>query len=232
MNHKSEIDASYVIKNEQWVISLVKKDNSFFEEHAFLILEGMGEEENAHKTWFFDFVGGAPGQLLPNAKFGRVRLYEAGDNSKTLLFECPLRMMDLRSNDKIYCSTWYINADRALLLIESIKSEKERTKKQQVPFCILGADSKLTTGSAKSSNKEIGHNCFTWAKKQLKSCDINITPNSTAKWMNSNIISSTGLNLGKAPSEYINFSFFKKSLAVVVAVAAVGAAGIYSLKNE
>jgi hypothetical protein len=170
-NRKSEINKTFVIKEEEWVISLARIANTLITQHAFIILEAI--EEGEPTIYFMDFVGRSWPSSLPNSEIGVVR-YEKCDKSseqadKGLIFCSSKKMMQLESGDKIASKQWYISKDDALELIKKIKAEKKEIEELRapLPFCILGQDSLLTQSSASSSSKEKGHSCFSWAKEKL-----------------------------------------------------------------
>lgn len=221
MIYYSEIDESQDIKEDLWALSIVRKAGNALSQHAFLVLEGV--ESGVRKTWFFDFVGKPPGQLLLNASYGYVRLYTSEDSS-ILLYSCPLRMMDLKNGDKIQSLTWGIDDEKGQSLIKFVQDEAIRTKNATIPFSILGSDSVVTGSAAASSSKDVGDSCFTWAKKRLKSCDISLNLDLSTKWLNS-LLSITALNLNKKVPVSANSSLFKNPW-ITAASAAIATGGI------
>lgn len=220
---KSQINETYIIREDKWVISLARKDNvisGIWTQHAFLVLEGI---ENGKPTiYFMDFVGEHWELSLPNSEIGRVRFVEINgeevDNcnpsKNNLIFQCKSKMMNIITSDKIASKQWFINKDDALRLIHNVKSEKNFEKKY--PFSILGKQSVLTGSSAESSNKVRGHNCFTWAKEKLKAADIEVKGSDTVEWIN-NYACITGFTVN-SPSWISSYSIFNTKCATATAV--------------
>lgn len=176
---QSEINPTFLIKEDRWVISLARLADTSLTQHAFLILEGI--EAGKATIYFMDFVGPRWLESLPNSEIGVTRFekHEAfyADDEKNLLrliYRGTKRMMVLQPDNQIASKQWYIDQDHAINLINAIEIEsKGRSDRQS--FNILGKDSVLTGASAFSSNKEKGHSCFSWAKEKLHSIgDSNI----------------------------------------------------------
>lgn len=169
---KSEIDKTYVIDENKWVLTMARKTTGSHTQHTFLIVEGI-QDGNA-VVWFMDLVGPGMSVMLPNLQSSRIRIEsfsaqtEAELKRDPLLFRCERRMMDVRHNDTIAEQHWYIDRESALKLIGNITSD------QNSPpiFNIIGKESFITGSSAKSSSKERGHNCFTYAREKI--ADLNI----------------------------------------------------------
>lgn len=171
-NRASEIDKTYVINANRWVLTMARKTNGSHQQHTFLIVEGIQYEKAV--IWFMDLVGPGMSVWLPNVMDAHIRIEPFIANSKaemkeeSLLFRCKKRMMDLKTGDKIAQQHWFIDQVDALKLIDAITKDKERPP----VFNILGKDSVITGSSAKSSSKEKGHNCFTYAKEKIN--DLNV----------------------------------------------------------
>lgn len=166
----SEIDTGRLITDAHWVLSLARKPDSSHSEHAFLILEG--REGNTAHIWFIDFVGRP---ILPNVPVsslgdGKIRFkpYEGSLGDK-LLFKCPDLMMDVHRGSQILSTSWNVPQSAARQLLESIKAQQSDPPK----FNLLGQSSLLAGSTASSSSTSRGHNCFTWARAQLNSLDLN-----------------------------------------------------------
>ncbi len=156
----SAIDSSRPILDNVWVISLVRKPDDVHAEHAFLILEG--KQGNRSKIWFMDFIGKS---VLPGMGDGRIRIHaDEGNLNEELLFCCNSRMMDIRRGDRLLYASWNISSDKGKQLITAVTQAKSKPPK----FNILGQQSLLAIGTGASSSKATGHNCFTWAKEQLR----------------------------------------------------------------
>lgn len=197
---KSEINCDFEVTESTWVISLVRIKKTLPSQHVFLILETI--ENNEHKTYFMDFVGESwVSEVLKdstNNECGRVRFWSSdriNDQDYTrrlseghkLIFSCNSRLMDIRNGDRIYYDPHFINKSVAEKLLRQISHLADKTKKPgdtRLPFNILGGESIISEHSAMKSNKEQGDNCFTWAKKQLKTVDIEIKANSIVEWLN------------------------------------------------
>lgn len=188
---KSEINTTFVIKKEEWVISLVRKADSL-SQHAFLVLEAI--EQGKATIYFMDFIGRNWTTSLPNSDIGSVRYKSYSEpQDKPLIFCCESKMMDLKQGSSISSRSWYINSDDALLLLQSIQAERGK----EFPFNILGKQSILTASSATSSSKESGHNCFTWAREKLHSVkddSIKVQGSNAVEFFNK-IVAITGLNV-------------------------------------
>ena len=187
----SEVDSAHKITNDWWVLTLARKNSNVFQQHAFFMLEGIENEKAV--IWFMDFRGNP---LKPNIKPGHTVVEKIIADTEDDLLKTPLifrseergekkKMMDLKEGDSITCKIWPIKKEEALKLVGSIVRDKERGPHQPI-FCIFGKGSLLTGSSAYSSNKERGHNCFTYAKKkieELKSTTVKIEPNPNAYYI-------------------------------------------------
>ena len=167
---RSEVDATRIITDDYWAISLVRLPDRSDSEHAFLVLEGM--EGNTSKIWFADFVRNDTSDLaLSGIRNGKVRMEEHGSDavvgtSSKLLFQCQRRMMDIRHGDQLLYSTWLISKYTAKNLIQNIKTQQNNPPK----YNVLG-DTALARSKAAVKGKDTGHNCFTFARKMLR--DLN-----------------------------------------------------------
>lgn len=203
MKRSSEIDKSYKIHEEQWVLTLARKTKGAHPQHAFLILEGI---KNAQAViYFMDLVGPKLAPFLPNIKDARIRVECFTANSKNeltdapLLFRCQEKMMDLREGDDISSLTRYITSENAEKLIKSIREDQENPP----IFNIFGESSLLTGSSAYSSSRERGHNCFTYAKEKIENLGIEIGSNESTYYINSiAAITSFTLKGPAKPSSY------------------------------
>ncbi len=156
----SSVDPSRPVLDNLWVISLMRKPEGAHAEHAFLSLEG--KKNNRTMIWFIDLVGNP---ILPGIGNGKIRIHNyAGDLEEELLFCCNRRMMDIRKGDRIISSSWNIPVDTANRLLESVAQAQANPPK----FNILGQQSLFAIGTGASSSTATGHNCFTWAKEQLR----------------------------------------------------------------
>ena len=168
---RSEVDATRIITDDYWAISLVRLPDRSDSEHAFLVLEGM--KGNTSKIWFADFVRNDISDLaLSGIRNGKVRMEKhRGSNavvgtSSKLLFQCQRRMMDIRHGDQLLYSTWLISKYTAKNLIQNIKTQQNNPPK----YNVLG-DTALARSKAAVKGKDTGHNCFTFARKMLR--DLN-----------------------------------------------------------
>ena len=174
---ESEIDKAHKITEQKWVLTMARKSNGSHPQHAFLIVEGI--ENDKAVTWFMDFVGHgiAPDLVLPNVLNGQIRIQpgtpftaetEGELERSPLIYRCKARMMDLHQDDIICSLSWPIDKEDAIRLIKNIRDEQH----QPPVFNIFGKDSLLAAGSAASSSKAKGHNCFTYAKEKINGLHV------------------------------------------------------------
>jgi hypothetical protein len=192
MKRPSEINKTFIIKEEEWVISLARIANTSFTQHAFIIIEAI--EDKKPSIYFIDFIGPHWLKSIPKNEIGEIRFHRYGEENKApegLIFSCKRRMMKLNPGDYIGSKQWYISKDKALELIQLVQQEKEQNIK--IPFNILGNESSLAKSSAKVSNKKLGHSCFTWAKEKLHAINdpsIQIKSNTIGDFINIDEIAS------------------------------------------
>ena len=159
----SSIDRSRPILDTIWVLSLVRKPGGTHAEHAFLILEGKQADRSV--IWFMDLVGNP---ILPGMGNGKVRIVHcSGELDEELLFRCDRRMMDIRKGDRLLYASWNISSDKGKQLVNTVTQAQAHPPK----FNILGQRSLFAASTGASSSVATGHNCFTWAKSQLR--DLN-----------------------------------------------------------
>jgi hypothetical protein len=160
----SEIDKSRPVLNEHWVISLVRKPDDTHSEHAFLIVEG--RDDNRALIWFIDFVGEP---MLSGMANGKIRIYDyAGEGQEKLLFLCNKQMMNIRRGDRLLYTSWNISKASVQELIKAVTAQKNNPP----TFNLLGKNSVFGITTGKASSRDVGHNCFTWAKEKL--FDLNL----------------------------------------------------------
>jgi hypothetical protein len=222
----SEINQTYKIISDNWVLSLARKLEGAHQQHAFFILEGI--EDNKAVIWFMDLVGNP---LLPNLQNAKIRIYtfsaESHNELKTtpLLYRCTRKMMDLTPNEQIACKTWYIAKEDAVNLISDIKKDKDNPPK----FNILGEGSLLTGSSAYSSSTDRGHNCFTYAKEKINNlnCEsVKLTCENTAYCV-SHVADITSLTLKSTTQTSGCLPCFSKLVLTGGAVLGLVALGSY-----
>ena len=177
---RSEIDPSRPILDDSWVVSLVRKPDGAHAQHAFLVLEG--KQANCAKIWFMDFRGSP---VLPDIGDGKIVIHPyKGTLEEELLFCCNRRMMDIRKGDRLLSMSWNISSDKGKQLIDAITQAQRKPPK----FNILGQPSLFAIGTGASSSTEAGHNCFTWAKEQLRNLNEShiqsqLTMNDIQSWV-------------------------------------------------
>jgi hypothetical protein len=167
---RSEVDPSKIITNKYWAVSLVRKPNTLYCEHAFLVLEGKTNDKSM--IWFADFVANnLTDFMLPGTRDGKVRMEqhesEIVDSQSDLLYLCGKTMMEIAQGNRLLYSTWPIPDPAAQKLIENMEKQKHDPPK----YNVLG-DTALAAGSATVTRNPTGHNCFTFAKMMLH--DLNV----------------------------------------------------------
>jgi hypothetical protein len=176
---KSKLDRSRNITDDGWVLSLVRKADGSHPEHAFLVLEGRQKMESI--IWFIDFVGNP---ILSGIKAGKVRVHKLVSHvtDDSMIYRCDREMMDIRASDRVLSQSWGISSESAQLLLSNIETSKENPPK----FNILGHKSVFAGSTGVTSKKEVGHNCFTWAKMQIRSINdsgISLPEQSIKSWV-------------------------------------------------
>ena len=211
---RSEIDPTRIITDEVWTVSLVRLPDSNYSEHAFLVVEG--KSGNKSKIWFLDFVASDGSDFFrPGMRDGKVRvdfheLNGVPDSSSKLLFQGRKKIMKIQKSDRLLFSTWPIPKVTAETLIKNIQAQKASPPK----YNILG-NTKLAASSATSSSKDIGHNCFTFARTMLRDLNdeyIMIPEDTLDKW----IVSSASRYLGE--KQVNNKSWKPTTFALVLAL--------------
>lgn len=224
----SELDKTYKIDANKWVLTMARKPVGAHPQHAFLILEGV--KGGKAVIWFMDPIGPGMSDKLPNIKKSHIRIKDFSAASSVELDRSPLlyrcsdlrtdgsgkkiaEMMDLKQGDSIARQTWSINPEDGETLIRNIE------KDQQNPplFSIFGEKSILAGSSACSSSTNRGHNCFTYAKEkinQLNNTDIQIRCDASAYCIERIIgITSLTLKTGKELNSYCPY-FSNKALTL------------------
>lgn len=170
---RCEVDATRVVTDDLWVVSLVRLPDRSNPEHAFIVLEGKTGRKS--KIWFADFVAAQWfGSVEPGTREGKVRmesfeLTAVADQTsdQLLLFKCQRIMMDIKETDRWLYTSWSIAKSTAENLIQNIKAQQENPPN----FHVFGNNSVFAEGAAELTGNPTGHNCFTFAKKMLR--DLN-----------------------------------------------------------
>ena len=173
-SRQSEVDSSYKISENLWIVSLVRQPDSLRSQHAFIIIEGIEKEQN--KIWFVDFVSN--GGWHVGTHNGKIRSFthekSINDNETSLIYfrqtKSDKSMMNPKPGSKIITLSWQVEATK---LKEMLNGIEEKIEKKQFPkFMIVGGGTVFSQASDLSNPDEEGgprHNCFTWAKEQLLS---------------------------------------------------------------
>ncbi len=170
---KSIIDASVMLDSDNWVVSLVRKPKGKNPEHAILIVEGIEETvdgPNFHLRRYdfvvakisqspsiFETVGQHDGLIISKE---RHMPYESED--ERVISFWAIIMKDLQQEQECRGISWNISPEQAAVLQDNINTDKANPPDYQ----ISGKNALLPISSSMS-----GHNCYTWARKQLLALD-------------------------------------------------------------
>ncbi|MBS0358254.1 MAG: ankyrin repeat domain-containing protein, partial [Proteobacteria bacterium] len=159
----SQINCSFPIDYNNWVVSIMRKPKGKSPEHAFIVLEGLDERTGKHTMWRFDLIKDPNKPEYSMIVPPEPKPIVASESE--VVHETQL-LLKLTKGDKALFLSWSIGTAKKEQLLKDIK------KDTLDPPMYLESGSESLSAQSNLSEEHNYHSCFTWSREKLRNLNI------------------------------------------------------------